>query len=92
MKGSRANMNRPHHIKIVEPDVLPADRDFLFMECDGELWLALKAGRVTAPVLEEAWATYRAMGRLAARSAGGHTPVPGCCPLAGHEPQAARTA
>jgi hypothetical protein len=83
---------RQHHIKIVQPDALPADRDYAFMECGGELWLALRADRLTEAVLEECWATYRAMGRLDAKAAGGHTPVPGCCPLAGHEPQAARTA
>jgi hypothetical protein len=84
---------RQHRVRLVGPNALPEEQDFVFMEFGGgELWLALRADRVTAAVLEDAWATYLEMGRLAAMAAGGHTPVPGCCPLVGHTPQAARTA
>jgi hypothetical protein len=85
-------MNRPHHIKIVAFDALPADTHYAFLDCGEELWLVLKADHFTPATLEDAWATYRAMGRLQADAAGGHTPVPGCCPLAGHEPLAAQSA
>lgn len=80
-------MNRgdtKYHVTIVEDDALPADQSFAFLECDGQLWLALRRTEITEHVLEDAWDVYHEMGKRTSESAGGHTPVPGCCPLAGH--------
>ena len=46
-------------IKLVAEGDLPPDQDFAFAECEGDLWLLLKETRLVAPVLEDAWATYR---------------------------------
>jgi hypothetical protein len=50
-----------HHVRIVEAAQMPCDKEFMFMECGGELWLALRADRLTERMLEECWATYRQM-------------------------------
>jgi hypothetical protein len=55
------NGEKRYRIKLVGERDLPADQDFAFMECDGQVWLALKKGRLTAPVLEVCWATFRQM-------------------------------
>lgn len=53
--------DRKHYrIKIVDEDVLPAEQDFVFFECDGDVWLAFKRTKLTEPVLEDAWSTFRA--------------------------------
>lgn len=52
--------DKPHRITLVEDDDLPPGQDFAFLDCGDELWLALKRNRMTASVLEAAWATYRA--------------------------------
>jgi hypothetical protein len=54
-------MHRPHRITLVPPDALPTDKDYVFLECNWEVWLALKADHFTVDVLEECWATYREM-------------------------------
>jgi hypothetical protein len=51
---------KPHRITLVGHEDLPPGQDFAFLDCGGELWLALKWDRLTATTLEEAWAVYRA--------------------------------
>lgn len=51
---------RHYRIAFVEETELPPDQDFVFMECQGEMWLAFKTTRLTPQVLEDAWATFRA--------------------------------
>lgn len=48
-----------YRIAFVDETDLPPDQDFVFMECQGDMWLAVKATRVTPKVLEDAWETYR---------------------------------
>lgn len=50
-----------YHILPVADHVLPAGMDFVFVECQGELWLALRGASLTAPILEDAWDAYRHM-------------------------------
>lgn len=48
-----------YHIKFVEESALPADQDFAFLECDGNVWLAFKHTQLTESALEDAWEAYR---------------------------------
>jgi hypothetical protein len=61
--GSNSDMydngDKHYRIKLVAEGDLPPDQDFAFAECGGDLWLLLKETRLVAPVLEDAWATYR---------------------------------
>lgn len=51
--------HRHYRITFVDEDGLPADQDFAFLECDGDVWLAFKRTKLTEPVLEDAWTAYR---------------------------------
>lgn len=57
----RDDGNPQYHIMFVGDDGLPPGRDFAFLECDGEVWLAFVESHITPAVLEEAWATFRDM-------------------------------
>lgn len=52
-----------HHYRIVfvDEDELPPIRDFVFIEHDSEVVLAIKVSKVLPRVLEDAWETYREM-------------------------------
>lgn len=50
-----------YHIMFVGDDSLPPDKDFAFLECGGDVWLAFKRSHITEAVLEEAWSAFRDM-------------------------------
>lgn len=53
------NFGVPYHVLFVEDDLL--DRDFVFGETGGEVWLVIKRSRITEEVLEAAWAAWETM-------------------------------
>lgn len=54
------NGERGYHVMFVGPQTLPQEQDFVFLECGGEVWLAIRRDRLTVEVLEDAWTAYRA--------------------------------
>lgn len=48
-----------YHIKFVDTDELDG-KDFAFLECDGEMYLAVTRP-ITEAKLEESWAAFRDM-------------------------------
>ena len=59
--GMQNNGDMQYRIRFVGERELPPDQDFAFMECDDQLWLAIKRNRISPPLLEECWGTYRQM-------------------------------
>lgn len=53
--------DREYHVTFVPEDQLPAWRPWVFIEYDGETWLAIKRSEVTPERLEEAWDTFSRM-------------------------------
>lgn len=60
--------DKQYRIKLVGEDDLPAEQDFAFIDCGGELWLALSRPRLSEQVLEEAWNLHLEMERRAYRA------------------------
>lgn len=53
------NGDKRYRIAFVDEDALPADQDFAFLECDGDVWLAFKRTQLTESALEDAWTAFR---------------------------------
>jgi hypothetical protein len=75
---------KDHTVVFVDAGELPDGSAWMFVEFGGSTHFILDRAQLTEATLEDAWAGYRAMGRWIAEDAGGHEPVAGCCPLAGH--------
>jgi hypothetical protein len=53
--------DREYHVAFVPEEQLPPHRPWVFIEYDGETWLAIKRSEVTPKRLEEVWETFRQM-------------------------------
>lgn len=53
-----AGVQKRHRIAFIDECDLPDGQDYAFVDCGGEMWLAVKRDHVTEPVLERAWAVY----------------------------------
>ena len=50
-----------YSIRFVDDDHLPAGHDFVLVEREGEVMVALRESAVGPSLLENAWAAYRAV-------------------------------
>jgi hypothetical protein len=76
-----------HSVFFVDEDAMPGGKEWMFVEFDDAIFFVIDRAKVSAELLEEAWAGYHALGRYKSEQAGGHEPMSGCCPLVGHAPR-----
>lgn len=50
-----------YRVAFVPGEALPPNQPWVFIEYDGEVWLAIRQDAVTPETLEETWAAFRDM-------------------------------